>query len=256
VDCDDIRTLLQSRRALPPEATRHAVGCEACAAMIAAAPHLPIDAGEGQGDRALLSATFAAIDADHGVAARLRERGFAARLGLALVLALAVPIAIVIATPRGDFGEYPRARLIAELAVLAVAWALAAAVTLRPLQRALPAALRIAATVLALIAVASLASLPPAHEHVAMQLGAGFVTQALKCLAFGTLAAIPSWLALHLLARDAGGRRLLVLAAAATVVGVASVFLHCSIVDPRHLWAGHATIALPLAIWAWLRGRG
>ncbi|HWB81220.1 MAG TPA: hypothetical protein VG755_39925 [Nannocystaceae bacterium] len=255
MDCANIQKLLQTRAALPAEGARHLDGCPACAAMVAAAPHLPIDGAAPASDRALLSATLAAIDDDRGPRARLREQSSAVRLAIATAAALVVPCIVLLASPRADLGGYPRMRLLAELGVLALVWLLAAAITLRPLQRALPSTLRIAATVIVLVAIVALASLPPVHALT--DASDGFMWRALSCLAYGTLAAVPTWIALRMLARDAGalGRRTAVLAAAAAAIGVLCVFLHCAISDPRHLWAGHVTIALPLFAWAWWHAR-
>lgn len=255
MDCADIQKLLHARAALPPAGARHLDGCPACAAMVAAAPHLPRDADAGGSDGALLAATLAAIDDDRGARARLREQSSAVRLAIATAAALVGPCVVLLASPRADLDGYPRARLLGELAVLALVWLLAAAITLRPLQRALPSALRIAATVVVLATIVVLASLPPVHAMT--EASEGFWWRALSCLAYGTLAAVPTWLALRMLARDAGalGRRAAVLAAAAAAIGVLCVFLHCASADPRHLWAGHVTIALPLFAWAWWYAR-
>jgi hypothetical protein len=261
MDCSDVQRQLRARALLGPEAHVHLAGCPACAELSATAPRLPLpaDAGADASDRALWVATMAEVDREHGPLAWLRERSSPLRLVLALLLASSAPVVVVLVTPRADLGAYPSTRLAFELAALALAAMLAIAVTLRPLQSAMTPTLRGAALVLAVLTAAILASLPAAHVHGPLgptELG-GFVVHAVSCLAFGSLCALPTWFALRLLAREGAalGQRARVLAAAAFVIGVAAVFLHCPQLHRDHLWAGHMTIVVPLLLWAWWNAR-
>jgi hypothetical protein len=261
MDCDEIQRQLQAGTRPGPDANSHLDGCPACTAMLGAAVHLPppTSAPAGAGDRALLAATMAELERERGAGAWLRERSGATRLAIALTIGLVAPAIVLLASPRADLGVYPRARLVVELALLALAWSLAAAITLRPMHRALTDTTRLGAAAVAVLVTGVLASLPPAHQHGTHELadGVGLVGQTLGCLLFGTLCALPAWLGLRVVAREGGfiGRRASALAAAAVAVGVAGVFLHCPILHRGHLWAGHVTIVVPMLAWAWWHAR-
>jgi len=260
VDCTDLQGLLRAGRPIEGEAARHLATCPACAAMVGAAPRLPPPGAAlaHELDRTLLAATMAEIDRDRGLGAWLRARSSSVRLALALLFAVSAPLAVALVFPRGDLPAYPPLRLALELGVLGLVALAATAVTLRPLHRAFPPALGVGVLAAVVCTAAGLASLPHAHVHAITAPDATtFLRGASACLLFGTLCAIPTWVALRLLAREgtALGRRATVLAAAATMVGVTGVFLHCPNVHGVHLWAGHVTVLVPWMLWAWWNAR-
>jgi hypothetical protein len=177
------------------------------------------------------------------------------RTAIGVFVIAAIPLVVLAAAPRADLGVYPIARLVLEaLGYLATA-IIAAVIGLRPLHLADPRTGRTLAVVAAIGAAALIASLPEAHhDHPASLAGGGddFIARALGCLAYGTICAIPTWVALRLVARDPSvlGPAAYPVAVAIAGSGAAAVFFHCPIVHVGHRWAGHVTVLVLLLGWA------
>jgi hypothetical protein len=202
------------------------------------------------------------LDHQRGIRSWLRERSTPTRIACLASLSVAVLLLNLLAMPRPDLGVVPTGRLVLDVVLHAVPLAVAWVLVLRPLQRSQSSPAAWATGLAAVAAVVVVASLPAAHaDHPASLAGVGedFVARARGCFSFGTAMAIPVLVLGRGLMRDdapawhvAG-----LLAATVALVGSLSLYLHCPIVAPAHLWAGHVTVLVPffaLAIWARVRG--
>jgi hypothetical protein len=203
-----------------------------------------------------LNPVFAALEEDiaseRGVRAWLCSRPTWQRVGLAALVAIAIPLLVLATWARVDLPVFPRSRLAIELAILIIAALPALWLALRPLHLPmLPQWTGVAVIATAVAAAALVASLPPAHAlHPASMRGVGdeLVARALACFIFGSIFALPMFLALFVLDRSPGlATTALVLAG---LVGNISLELHCPIVSPAHLLAGHFTVPLAFALLA------
>jgi hypothetical protein len=165
----------------------------------------------------------------------------------------------LLTTPRPDLGVYPMLRLPIDMLALFVPAAIAAWLVLRPLHRStLPRWVEPAAIAIGIIALWLVVVLPaPHHDHPASLLGVGddFLPRARACFTMGTITGIPILIWVRALSRRIGPPWGLTAAIAilAALVGALSVFLHCPLVSPRHLAAGHASIIVPFFV-AWALG--
>lgn len=195
---------------------------------------------------------------ERGIRARLRELPTKARnvwLGLVTVLILLVNL---VALPRPDLRMIPIERLTVDLTLYGVPLVVVWMLVLRPLHQ--PRLTRAAwlTGLVGIVAVALVASLPPAHtDHPASLAGTGddFLARARGCFLFGTAMALPVLLCARALMRDDGSLWSVggLLAVFAALVGNVSLYLHCPIVASEHLWAGHVAVLVPFgaaAIWA------
>lgn len=260
MDCDELQRRIESGGDVGgADATSHLRTCAACAAMVAASSRLPRAAAPTAGGPAWADLA-AALEREERPAARARSWSTPRRIAVGLIAVAAVPLLVLVVTPRPDLGVYPRVRVAFEALAFAIAIAAAAVITLRPLHRPRHAVSSVVAAVLAVLVIVGIASLPAAHhDHAASLAGAGAdrLRHAAACLVFGTLCAAPAWLALRWLARDGDrlGARAVVVAAASAVVGAAGTYLHCPIVHPVHLWLGHVTVLLLPGLWALVMAR-
>ena len=181
----------------------------------------------------------------------------AAALGLTLFAVWALQT-------RADIGVYPTTRLSTEVVVLGASFAVALGLTLRPLHRPPLHSMWQWAVPLACLAwMTVIVTLPPAHTaHGASLVGRGddLWPRAGACIAVGSSVGVPMILVLALLDRRAGGAPRLFALAAAAVLGLAALQMHCPIVSRHHQWVGHLGLALPLScVWAilhaWARRR-
>lgn len=202
----------------------------------------------------------ALLEKERGVFAKLRALPTSQRFGLALVLVGFWPAFVLLTNRRADFSVYPGVRLAGDLILLGGAVAVLLVLALRPMHRA-PLATwmqRIAAMVGAL-AVSLLCAFPMAHaDHPASLEGIGsdLGARAVGCFAFGTVYGVLAAVGFLLLSR-ARTRRVpgLLTAGAAAVVGVLTLYMHCPITHPLHLWLGHATVLMPFALLGFTVGR-
>ena len=199
----------------------------------------------------------AALDAE-GPLDRVASLSTRVRWVLAGSLLFGLVATVLAVTRRPDLAVYPRERMALDLFLLAAPLLLALQVSLRPLSRpALPMSRRVIAIALGLAAVGTLAALPMAHTlHPASVEGLGetFFKRAAGCFGFGLAFAAAATLGMGLLSRN-GAKRWLPGALgvwAAGLIGCVSLYFHCPITHPEHLWAGHATVVLPMlgVVWA------
>ena len=202
------------------------------------------------------NSVFAALEediaAERGVRAWLRSRPTWQRVGLAMLVALAIPGLVLSTWARVDLPLFPRGRLALDLATLVVAALPALWLALRPLYLPrLPSWTTVAVIATAVAAAALIASLPPAHAlHPASLRGVGeeLIPRAATCFIFGNIFALPIFVALFLLdRRPALDSAALIFAG---LVGNIALELHCPMVSPAHLLAGHFTVPLLLALLA------
>jgi len=191
----------------------------------------------------------------------LRERGFRARLRAlptrtrgALVAAgfAAVALSIGFLAPRSDLAVYPRLLLVAGIAGLSGFAAYAAALLLRPMQARPVSARRILAIAAAAFGVTLVLALPEAHGFLHLHpesfrgVGDDFARHAALCFTYGMVTGLP-FVAL-LFAVDRRERRpwpdVLLFAAAGGLAGNLALLLHCPLVAPAHLVAGHVPVTL------------
>jgi hypothetical protein len=209
---------------------------------------------------ALLAKTLAAVAEEQGPAAKMRELSTVVRIALALGVAVVVPLLVLFVTPRPDLDVVPRGRFALDVFLYSLSATAALVVALWPMQRTVSMHTRALVALCAVLASACVAALPPIHGlHAGSLVGTeDFGRRAMACLMFGTLAAVPTFVVMRMLAREGArvGGKAFVLGLAAALSGSAAVFLHCPITHPGHLWAGHVTVLLPAAIWALVHGRG
>lgn len=266
IDCAHVHAAVRRGEDLgSSDIVEHTATCPACALLVAAplvARGLDATSDGDEGDlAALLARTKSRIADERGWRASLRAKPTIVRSAIGIAVAVAIPLLVLAAAPRADLGVYPIARLVLEaLGYLATALA-AAVIGLWPLHRAEPRTGRAIAVIAAVVAALVVASLPAAHhDHPASLAGGGddFVARAFGCFAYGTICAIPTWIALRLLARDPAvlGAAAYPVAVAIAGSGAAAVFLHCPIVHVGHRWAGHVAVLALLLAWAtWRRWR-
>ncbi len=201
----------------------------------------------------VFAVTSEAIAAEDGPLARVRAWPTRTRVAVVVAAGLAIALAVLVVTPRADLVVFPLKRLVGVLLALSMAMGGAMALGLAPLARASsPARVRVLAALAWLVPIA-VALLPPAHAHHPASLagvGADLVPRALACFAFGLGTGIPLGLVAWLVARPgfAASRirvGLLVLAAA---MGSLALVLHCPLTAVVHQAAGHATVAVALAL--------
>lgn len=198
----------------------------------------------------------AALDAE-GPLDRVASLSTRVRWALAGSLLFGLVAVVLVATRRADLGVYPRGRMGLDLVLLLGPLAAALWVSLRPLSRpALPMWSRWISVGVGIVGLAILVSLPMAHSlHPASVEGTGdmFFTRARGCFGFGLSFALLATLGMGLLGRN-GPKRWLPSALgvwAAGLIGFVALYFHCPITHPEHLWAGHATVALPVLVILW-----
>ena len=164
---------------------------------------------------------------------------------------------VLVSTGRADIAVYPRGRMVLDLVLLLAPLVLALSVSLRPLTRpALPGSRRLLVVGLGIVGVGVLLGLPMAHAlHPASLEGTGdmFIRRARGCFGFGLSFAVLATLGMGLLSRN-GAKRWLPGALgvlAAGLMGLVALYFHCPITHPEHLWAGHATVVLPVLAVLW-----
>ena len=203
-----------------------------------------------------LSRLHAMLD-DEGPLDRVGSLSTPMRWGVCAGLLLAFVALVLAATRRPDLGVLPVGRLALDLGLLIAPLVLALVVALRPLSRpAVPRALRIVAVALGVLGVSAMLALPSAHAlHPASvpASGALFWKQVGSCLGFGIVFSMIAGFAVGAVSRN-GVRRWApgaVGLSAAGLMGLVALYLHCPITDHGHLWAGHATVLVPVLALAW-----
>jgi len=203
-----------------------------------------------------LQVLHAALDAE-GPLDRASSLSTRVRWALAGSLVFGLVALVLVAVRRADFALYPRGRMALDLLVLFAPLAIALPLSLRPLShRALPTSSRFIAVAVGIVCVGILVGLPMAHSlHPASLEGTGdmFFARARGCFGFGLSFAALATVGMGLLSRN-GAKRWLPGALgvwAAGLIGFAALYFHCPITHPEHLWAGHATVVLPVLVVLW-----
>lgn len=205
------------------------------------------------------------LDRETGMRAWLRARRTRTRLAYVCATSALLAVLVVLATPRSDFDAVPGALLALSLGVLAAAMVAIVVLLLRPLycasasvrtQLTLAAAGWLIPFLLVLWAPAHGSVL--AHPESFVGAGANFWPRALVCFAFGVVLGLPLLALLRLV--DRGGEltwpRILLLAGATGLAGNLALVLHCPLVAPTHLLAGHASVPVgTLLLLLIVRGR-
>ncbi len=265
MQCRQVHDAWRAGEPLGPDARAHVDQCEVCALLAGDDGALGLALGNvvAPNEAPTLPAALQARLDDDGLRARLSSWPTSTRVIATLLGAVLVPAIIVAVWRRPDFGAYPPLRMALDVLTFVVPAALALWLTLRPVHRpAVSPGVSLGLAIVGTLAMLSLVVLPEAHaDHHGSLLGVGddFVPRARACFVTGTLAGLPVLLWVRALLRDDGPWWVVVttLALAAALVGGLSIFLHCPLVSPRHLAAGHATILIPFAVLALLgRRRG
>ena len=179
--------------------------------------------------------------------AKLRQRPAWQRNALGVVSLGLVVGTTWAAFPREDMAHYPLARLALELGTLVAVFSLCLAVATRGAHLPeLPRHWTYGLAGAAVLVVAAVGLLPPAHSHDP------YVSQGLgelvsRCGLVGVVLALPVYALIRLLDR---GSSLGALAAASAAGLVANTFLqaHCAITAQAHLLLGHAMVGVWLLL--------
>ncbi len=235
--------------------------------LVAAFPNVgaPPDEGEpsdaGDGSPRGLDALSGLLEAEEARKFNLADLPTSARWSIAGVLMVVLAVVVLATTRRADLGVYPPGRMVLDLLLLLVPLAATIGFGLRPLSKpALSDGRRALLIGGGAIAVALVVSLPVAHlSHPASTAGIGddLVHRARTCFSFGVSFAVLAALGMRALDRGRGHRWLPGSLAiwAAGLMGLVSLYLHCPITHPLHLWLGHGTVVLPVFLVAWMMRR-
>lgn len=201
----------------------------------------------------LLRGLHARLEHERGWRGRLRSLPTPVRLAACLIALALVALAVVVWVRRGDLAAYPRLALAEGLALLAALAVGAVVLFLRPLQARAPGRARTWVWVLVGLAFPLVLYLLPEAHHLVHEhpesfqgRGADFWPRALRCLAFGTMTALPLLAVLLLVDRrdHVDVARGALAAAAAGLAANFVLMLHCPLVGRAHLIAGHAGVGV------------
>ncbi len=201
---------------------------------------------------AMRSALTQEIAREDSVPARLKALPTWARDLAGVGVAGVIATLAILAMPRADLAVVSPTLLAAGAGLHAGAVALAVRVALRPLHKPPLGWKRLAALLFAVVVPLVFALVPQAHGQHPASLAGGlgsseFAARAAGCFGFGAVMALPLVGALVLLHRG-GIRRAPMIGVSAGVSGALAVMLHCPITHAAHLVAGHATVAVGVAI--------
>ena len=264
MDCSEVRTTLLGGGSLSQsDISAHVQTCDNCAALHADGWKLgrAFTAASLQSDvtatelSPLLQSTETILEEERGLRAWLRSRTTRSRLLLATLVVLVLAGSQLVFSLRADWSVYPARRMLLTCGVFALGCVAALREYLRPLTRPpMSPARRTALATVLLCAPVLIAGSPRVEtDHPASLAGAAadFAPRAGACFAYGLLlSALLVW-ALWSLRRQDRARPSQEFLAAASAGLAASLLLqiHCPIVWPAHLLAGHASVGF-----AWLIG--
>ncbi len=260
-DCENIRnSLLNGEESLAAE--QHVGSCEDCARWL--------DAQLSQSELESLSGTLEEpadqvsapnsgltrleqlLVAEEGWGGRVRSLPTTARFRALLLVILSAVTLQLLFFYRADMAVYPKPRLSAETLAHSVVLLGLLAALLRPAYRvAWPRSAGVALGVAGLLLPMVVAATNPAHAlHPASLtgMGADFWPRALGCMSWGSLMGLPLVVMAALMDRSPGLSwwKLSLLVGLGVGTGSLALLMHCPVVHPEHLWAGHVLIAAPL----------
>ncbi len=260
-DCNDLRDALLSGASLDdPQVRAHVQGCAGCAELLAedAALGHALAAAPAAAPEIDLSGMLAGLDGalaqEQSKLAWLRNRPTTVRIAAVVGLGLVIALIGGAAKMRPDLPVYPVARLALTVLGYVALMAVAAVVALRPMYRpALPRGVAAGLLALAVVVPFLIAGMPQAHaDFTASLAGTGdeLIPRAFACFRYGVMLSLPVFAVAAFADRNAlrAGLLPVLLGAAAGLIGVVSLELHCPITEPAHLLLGHATVAACLAL--------
>jgi hypothetical protein len=261
VDCAEVREALRRDERLSSEETSaHIAQCPACAALLEDGAALgrklgaalePTPPPPPEELERLLGAVHGRVAAERGMVAWLRSRSTPMRVVIAIGAVVALCISQLV-KPRVDFGVYPTAAMLLEVALYGLMVGAILPLALRRIHipaiaRPMPLALVGAALLLPFV-LALRPAVHQAHSASLAGVGAELLPRAAKCFVYGGVFA--AVMLLLVWALDRGEHRsVLVAALGAALAGLAgnvALHLHCPITHPEHLLLGHATVGLVL----------
>ncbi len=188
----------------------------------------------------------AQIALESGPLAWLRARSTRERTILSIAISAALPAAVALTRLRQDWSVFPSGRMVFDLLLLCGALLALLSLPLRPLHRP-PLSWPLIATLVggAVATTFVVAAWPQAHElypESLLGVDADFASRASGCFRTGVLWAAAVSLGLFLISRKSSAFPIALVQAA--LVAIIALQLHCPLVSPKHLVAGHSTVAL------------
>jgi hypothetical protein len=255
MSCERIQAHLRAGGDLDAALEAHLDVCLECTEVAAEVEGLGTDDGIDLPDLDhILGSVERSLSAERGFRAWLRDRSTPTRLLLAATFCFGLPLVYGIAKLRIDIFLYPTARFIGISFALAALLGLTVWAGLRPLYRPpLSSGVSRALILAAVGTVVISAALPAAHGlHPGSMEGVGddFVRRAAACFGAGLAIGIPVALTVRLFnrARTSWLGAPLMAPLAGVLAGNLALYLHCPLVAPQHLLAGHATLLVPFSL--------
>lgn len=256
--CEALRdALLAGRASTEPALAEHAERCEQCATLLldraslgrALGGALPMSSAVDE----LWPSLNQAMQSELGPRAWLRSRSTLVRVALALGL-LVVVVLLGAARLRPDWPDLPTAAVSAWLGAFIATGLCVILLALPNLGRTKPP--RAVQSPWLWIAFILPATYAPAAwytlEHIPFVVPGPWLVPALSCFSYGLLLSAPLLALFWALDRGAGPKSRVLAAAAATGLAAnGALLLHCPSVDEAHLFVGHASIGVALALIAW-----
>jgi len=256
--CQETRRHWAQDDELPNSALEHLAICPICQEIVELAS--VVEQGdrrgadtEGTAIADLLSGMQRDLQKERGMFAWLRSCSTPLRVAMSMCIVLVPAGAQLAFARRADLSEFPLPFLLIALAAYMMTAAFATKTLLAPLQQPKSVwSVRIAWMASLGLPLLFAVLSPDDGSQVAPQLDntVSFLRQAISCLRYGALLAIPGVISLALLDRQlARGKRFLFVAACTGgIVGNLILLLHCANPNASHLLVGHATIAIALLI--------
>jgi hypothetical protein len=253
--CENIQAHLRAGGELDPALEAHLDACLECTEVAAEVGGLGSDDGVGLPDLdAVLGSVERSLSEERGVRAWLADRSTRTRMLLAGAFCFGLPLIYGIVRLRADIFVYPTAHFAVIFVALVAILGLIVRAGLRPLHRPTLSSGVSSALLGAAVGVVVISSAMPAahalHPESLMGVGDDFLTRAAACFALGLAIGIPVAFAVRLLSRARAswlGAPMMAPLAGVIAANLA-LHLHCPLVAPEHLLAGHATVLVPFAL--------
>jgi hypothetical protein len=184
---------------------------------------------------------------------KLRTQPTGRRWALVIAVAPAVAMVVFALSPRHDISHWPMGLFGLALGSMFVASVFAVVLALPRAYQAPASPARRAITFAGLLAAlfvpVLIGAMNPELGHASDLTGSAF-----GCLGFGTVAALPVLLAIHVFRRDtARSMWPTVFSAVAAAIGAnLALQTHCAVVDPMHITVSHAALGIIYAGLAWI----